>query len=537
MEIVDSKRLDHHGIVAGVISDLGLADLINERLPSNGDMKVSNGEATIAMIINGLGFTSRPLSLTPQFFSNQAMDLLFGECIQADDFNRHRLGRCLDRIHQYGCDALFAEIAARVCRAEEVEERFSSLDTTSLKVTGEYDVESDAHTITLTHGYSKDHRPDLKQVVLELLVSQDGGIPLMAKSFDGNASDSKIFKERCKNLLQQFQASPSPRYLVADSKLYSQGNAEYLSGIPFITRIPRSQKEKEAVSLALRTAEWNRLDENNKYFLHHCTHYGMKQRWLVIYSKAAHERSKKTIKRQAEKEYKATKLAMKHLKNTVFNCEKDVQSAVERLKKQLKFNKLSDVQIISKAHYTARGRPKADDLPEYFTYAPSAKVERDEAKTLKWLDQKSCYVIGTNADDKLSNEEAIAAYKKQNTSIERGFRFLKDPYFFASSFFIKKPSRIMALLTIMTLSLLVYSVAQRRLRKSLAEKKTTLPNQINIPTEKPTLRWVFQMLEGINVIYIRVNSTIERIFTGLDEVRRKIIALFSEKVRAIYGLC
>ena len=70
-------------------------------------------------------------------------------------------------------------------------------------------------------GYSKDHRPDLKQVMLEMMVCHDGGIPLLGKALNGNASDNKVFEERSKALIEQFKAAETPRYLIADSKLYS----------------------------------------------------------------------------------------------------------------------------------------------------------------------------------------------------------------------------------------------------------------------------------------------------------------------------
>ena len=128
----------------------------------------------------------------------------------------------------------------------------------------------------------------------------------------------------------------------------------------------------------------------------------------------------------------------------------------------------------------------------------------------------------------------IEAYKNQNASVERGFRFLKDPQFFVSSFFLKKPARIMALLMIMTLSLLVYSVAQKHLREQLSEKNETLPNQIDKPIKNPTLRWIFQLMEGVDVIYIRVKNVIQKKIMGMTELRQKIILFLFEPVRKIY---
>ena len=538
MEVIDSKQLDHHGLVAGVISDLGLQALIDERLLKNPKSKISTGQAVVAMLVNSLGFTTRPLSLTPHFFESKAVNELFGNDVKAEDFNRHRLGRSLDEIADYGCDMLYAELAQEVCRAERISQDFLSLDTTSHTVTGRYDKDADENEVVITHGYSKDHRPDLKQVVQELLVSQDGGIPLMSKSFDGNASDSEIFKVRCKELLKQFQAAKSPSYLVADSKLYSSKNAENLKGLPFITRIPRTVKEEnQAVKKALESQSWTDLDEKNRYYLHTCEHFGMKQRWLVIYSQAAADRAQKTLNKHVEKEAEKTRLKLKHLRNEPFKCEGDAHAALKKMNEALKYHQLLKLEIIAKAHYSSKGRPKPKEEPSHFTYIATAAAEVSQDKKKARLDAKSCYVIGTNVEEgKLSHTEIIEAYKKQNESIERGFRFLKDPYFFTSSFFIKKPSRIMALLMIMTLALLVYSIAQRRLRKALKESNEAIPNQINQPSSKPTLRWVFQLLEGISVVYVRIGNVVSRVITGLTKLKRKIIGLFSEKIQQIYGL-
>jgi transposase len=87
------------------------------------------------------------------------------------------------------------------------------------------------------------------------------------------------------------------------------------------------------------------------------------------------------------------------------------------------------------------------------------------------------------------------------------FAFLKTHYFFASSLFLKNPKRIMALLMVMFLSLLVYGIAERRMRACLAEQKETLPNQIGLDVEVPTLRWVFQLLYGINYLDISLGTS------------------------------
>jgi transposase len=138
--------------------------------------------------------------------------------------------------------------------------------------------------------------------------------------------------------------------------------------------------------------------------------------------------------------------------------------------------------------------------------------------------------LGTNSDvSALSDAEMITAYKGQS-QVEGGFRFLKDPLFFVSSLFVKKPSRIEGLLMVMTLALLVYSVAQRRLRAQLATHHETVPNQIKQPTTSPTLRWVFQLLEGIHRLRMTVQGQAHDLIEGLNDVQVKILWLFGNEV-------
>jgi transposase len=205
MEQIHIERLDHLGVIASVIKDLGLISMIDTRLVPDKQEVITPGEAVAAMILNGLGFANRPLSLTPQFFASKPLDLLFRAGIDAEMFNRFKLGRTLDEASAYGCDLLFQELALTVCAHEGIDLRFNHLDTTSVALTGDYIPDSDEHAIRITHGYSQDHRPDLKQAVLELMVSQDGGIPLVSKSWDGNTSDTQVFQQRAQALMSAFQ--------------------------------------------------------------------------------------------------------------------------------------------------------------------------------------------------------------------------------------------------------------------------------------------------------------------------------------------
>src|SRR5712691_3523780 len=119
------------------------------------------------------------------------------------------------------------------------------------------------------------------------------------------------------------------------------------------------------------------------------------------------------------------------------------------------------------------------------------------------IDQQSCFILATNELDEgqLSSQAVLDGYKGQ-AQAERGFRFLKDPCFLASSLSLKKPERIMALLMVMTVCLLVYAALEYRIRTALKEHGATFPDQKGKRITHPTTRWVFHYFVGIHVLYI-----------------------------------
>src|SRR5882724_12359141 len=280
--------------------------MIDARLVPDAQEALTPGEAVAGMIINGLGFANRPLSLTPQFFANTPLDLLFHAGIHADLFNRFKLGRTLEEVSAYGCDRLWSELALAVCVQEGIDPRFNHLDTTSFSLSGDDVPDSDEQAMTMTHGYSKDHRPDLQQAVLALMVSQDGGVPFVSKSWDGHASDTPIFQERAAALMATLKRAPTPRYLVADAQLYHEDKAANLRQRGFITRIPNTLKlVAQVIAPALRGDTWHRLDATTRSQRLELCHYGMAQRWLVVSSQAALERAKASVNQAQQREAEA----------------------------------------------------------------------------------------------------------------------------------------------------------------------------------------------------------------------------------------
>lgn len=132
--------------------------------------------------------------------------------------NDDRLRRTLDALFDSGCDSIFASVASEAAFRFGVSQKFRHLDSTSMQVHGAYEEEGFQ---LITFGYSKDHRPDLKQFMIYLMSSQDGDVPLLAKTVAGNSSDKTLFQERLKELQEQIREGEDA-YFIADSALYTQ---------------------------------------------------------------------------------------------------------------------------------------------------------------------------------------------------------------------------------------------------------------------------------------------------------------------------
>ena len=201
---IQVKNLDHLGLIAGIIDELGIVDTINDLVGIQPGEIVSAGVVVKAILLNGLGFVSRPLYLFPQFFQDKATEHLLGFGILPEHLNDDKIGRVMDKLYVKGLTNIFRLIALAAVKKYGRSTKYSHLDATSFSLHGKYennwseievvrDSPSSASSedtalpkpITITYGYSRDKRPDLKQFILDLIVSGDGDIPLFLKTADG----------------------------------------------------------------------------------------------------------------------------------------------------------------------------------------------------------------------------------------------------------------------------------------------------------------------------------------------------------------
>jgi hypothetical protein len=262
----------------------------------------------------------------------------------------------------------------------------------------------------------------------------------------------------------------------------------------------------------------------------------MAQRWLIVPSEAALARAAATITQARQRDEAAITRQLFHRQATRFKTPAVAQDALAALAQRWTYHQIDSSTLIAHTRDAGNGRPTSRTPLQAIAWHIQARVRPDQEAMRHYEPVKACFVLGTNIGaSELSDAEVIAAYKGQSC-VEGGVRCLQDPLCFVSLLVVKKPSRIEGLLLVMTLAWLVYAVAQRRLRQHLTRHHETVPNHINQPPTSPTLRWVFQLLEGIHGVRVTVQSQVHELIEGLNDVQINILRLFGERVCGLYQI-
>lgn len=538
MEQYESKIMQQLGIVSGVCNEIKLAETI-DRIIHKPQRKVSVGKAVQAMILNAMGFSNRALYLTPDFYNTRPVDILLGDGIQAEDLHDDSLGTALDAVYEYGVTELFYMLSTQALSTYGIEHRFVHLDTTSFSLHGKYDKdENDSpEVVKITKGYSKDKNPDLNQVVLSLMCSYRSSIPVWLEVLSGNNSDKKSFAKSVRKYKKQFEKKKLP-YIVADSALFTKDGLKELSETKWVTRVPETVKEaREEIQKTKKDEMTSSEEKGYSYREIETTYADIKQRWLIVFSQKAYDKEYATLVKAIRKECDTKIKEFWHLSKKPFACEADAVKAGDAFNKKLKYHTIP-FTVLKKKKYGKKGRPDGNTKPVASEYYLSGSIKINPEKVGEAEARKGYFIVATNELDhkSITSEQLLSVYKAQGVSVERGFRFLKDPMFYAESLYLKSPKRIMALIMVMGLSLLVYSLSERKLRQVMAESELTVPDQKGKPTSRPTLRWIFQIFEGIVVLYIHDDSGITRIVTNMKDKHKTVVKAFGIYVEKMYFL-
>ena len=437
----------------------------------------------------------------------------------------------MDKLYKYGLTKIFLIIALEVVKKFGIETKYSHLDSSSLHLHGEYknclnNREKEQginkeNPINITQGYSRDHRPDLKQCILDLIVSSDGDIPLFFRGASGNESDKAVFAHI---LVEYSKQIDFDSIMVADSALYSENNLKLMVNMNWISRVPLSIKKAKNLLKAPISKELKPSDIKGYSYQEEKVFYGgIEQRWLLIESTERKKADLKKLTKKISEEFLKTNKQLVKLEKEDFCSKSLAELKIKDLTAKLKYHQISDIEITERLN---KGQ----------TVVYQIKGKLIENQELIKKHENSCgrFILATNILDttQLKPTEILRIYKEQQ-STERGFRFIKDPLFFADSLFVKNPERVETMMMLMALCLLVYNLGQRQLRIALKTQKATVKNQLNKPTESPTLRWIFQCFQGIHFLVIQ---GVHRIL-NLTESHCRILQFLPNACQKYYLLC
>ena len=414
---------------------------------------------------------------------------------------------------------------------------FLHLDSSSFHVDGQYNQEAGTSSIEICPGYSRDHRPDLNQVILNLVVEQSSGIPVQMEALSGNTSDKISFRHTIQRHISQFKSDDVPVCWVADSALYTQENLREISAQAYwLSRVPGSIQEAKYLLETVVVDEMQAFEQaalsTYRYQLLGNAYGGVRQCWWVIFSQQAYAHELKTLHKTYQKGTLQEWKAFETLQKQVFHCQQDAQKALNKFTKTLKYSQLLNTVIAPIYAYGQAGRPAKNAQKSLTGFQIQASIASSCQKYQQDTQKLGKFILATNdLREQWSPAAILQAYKNQS-KVEKGFRFLKDKQFLASTLFVKKAQRIEAILMIMTLCLMVYAALEKELRQKLREKNETIPNQLKKPVQNPTMRWVFALFTGIHCLYVEKQTLI----LNLNEVHIKVIKLFGQQFEKYYQI-
>ncbi|MEW6522197.1 MAG: IS1634 family transposase [Bacillota bacterium] len=225
-------------MISGMCRSLGITQAIDEMVEwEERQYKLSPGLRVEAMIVNIL-MGRKPLYRLHEFFEDVDVSKIFDPGIEADDWTDDAMARALDKLAAAGPEKVYGAVALAAASREGVDLSVLHADTTSVSVQGVYEDDVGEDVLSITWGYSKQSRPDLKQFLLGIGSTKDQ-IPLIGEVLDGNTSDHEWARGLLCRLSSTFKEDV---VYVADSSLVSKINLEAIAekNVKFISRIPAS---------------------------------------------------------------------------------------------------------------------------------------------------------------------------------------------------------------------------------------------------------------------------------------------------------
>ena len=547
-----SEKIGALPIINHFIKQLRLEELLRECLPPEDKrVKVPAAKALLVLLRNLL-ISREPLYGIGEWAAGYAPDLLGLTLQELEALSDDGIGRALNCLFRSKQGAFVLAVVRETIREFKVTLQQLHNDSTTVTFHGNYsdaaeeDTRAGQRTLAITWGHNKDHRPDLKQLVYILTLSDDGGVPVHFRAASGNTTDDQTHVETWKLVCEL--AGRSDFLYVADSKLATAKNMAYLHQHRgrFITVLPRTRGEDKAFRRSLREGKvsWRTIyekvdEEDDQKKVLDCfsttskpvtSEEGYRLLWYHSTRKAELDalaranRLQRATRDLDELRQRLTSPRTRHRQRD------KVAEAVEEILKSREVKDWISVTIEERVQeryrQAGRGRPTKDtryvkevstrfDLSYQIDYARIAEDQRCDG----------VFPLVTNVLE-LSEKELLLVYKRQPV-IEKRFSQLKTD-FRVAPVYLKDVSRIQSLLCVYFLVLLVESLLERQLRQAMErEQLESLPlYPEDRPCRRPTARRVIDLFDDIHRHTLSDGSQTPTIFvTELSDLQGRILKL------------
>ena len=536
-----STQIGNIGLTAAAFDYFGLAEVIELCAGKTGShVKVKQSEVVKLMCCQVLNVPYQSLYGTEEFYQEKPIQGLTGNStISSHDLNRDVLSRALDAIAEYGPERLFLKCAKAVSSKLGLKPDTVHLDSTSFHYEGRTR-EEEGCNLVLDPGYSRDSHPELNQINELMVCDELSRLPLFATCVSGHTSDKTSFRniiiDYWKLIKQQFSEL---RYLVGDSALCTSEIAMTAArnGIYFVSRIP--DKNGEAVSCfeklkatpqSLVPVDKDEPDGPKAMWCGEGVIGKQKVRKLLVQNELLTGRKTETVNKKAEKELEAVLKALKKFEIHPCKCMADAEKQVTELTSKLKLVSVSDITYEEVKGYKSKGRPKKDEEKVTVSVIVRANAQIDTEAVKDTVEKATYYVLCTNdTERKWTMSDLLSTYKKQSV-VERNWKYLKDRKILVGALFLESPSRINALMWLMTLALLIFSATEYLMRKKMAENKLSIPSPDHrTELTRPSMMRVYQYLSNSSICLTYIPGSEFVKLTGVPKDMQKILLSMGEE--------
>ncbi len=515
---VKVKKVEVLPLVKHYIEQLNLYSIFQKHMPKASNCKVEPAKVLCTLVMNII-CASKPFYQVEEWVA-EYFDGITEESVNATLYNDDRLGRNIDVLFEKDRGTMMTELASNAIRIHNLETEVVRNDSTSVTFTGAYENDREKGAVLLTQGFNKDHRPDCKQIVFGLNVTDDGYVPLSYAIFDGNTTDDTTHVPNWEGL-RNFLSKEDFLY-IADSKLCTGDNLSHIdkSGGKFITILPRNRKEFKAflTYLEKNDVEWQfayKKESSRKKgdFVIYKTyegeqhHDGYRIVWVHSSSKKEQDRKRrehrleKIIGELAELEPKLNQYYLK-------TKEKIDKAIIKACKGSIS---LLNIDIIEEKTVNrvqaSRGKPgpntkyiEKEEISYRIIYSRNEEAIAKKART------DGIFPLITNTD--LECSDVLQKYKEQPYLEKR--MYTSKSILEVAPVFLKLPHRIEALMFLYFVALMIVSLIERRIRKSLEEEKIEklpiLPQGMN--TKKPTWNNIKYFFRNVHLALIEQNGKV-----------------------------